>query len=548
MTEDSSTLGLAVAIGGVVFLIYHFFSPSKSLVESSQPLEPAAVSSRIPLIGHLLGLIRDTNNYYTYLSSRVPDLPIFTISLFFSFKAYVVTSPLLVAAVHRHYKSLSFDPLLEHTAKRLVGMSKDGLQKLTTMGVPEKLFKNVHPAMLPGLEMDHMSRVMLTRLENALNTLAEQVAQDESKSLDLYRWTRQTIGLASTDAVYGPQNPFQDPKFFELFEQFEQNIMPLFLNFYPRVFARKAFDAREYCVTAYTKFIADGSLNSASSMVQAHDKTHLDAGLSSEDTARQGIALGLGVMGNIIPSSFWMLFHIYDQPELLDELRKEVEPLLSKDADGKSENVSLDVTSLQTEAPKLSSMFHEVLRYRSTLASVRFVKEDTILAPKDPTSTRQYMLKKGNIVQMPGHVVHRRPDTWGTDADSLRPNRFIDFLQGNEKIQPVSYRAFGGGDHICPGRYFSATEVLSFVTCFIVRFNLERTTGLEDGLSGYSDTQKPHANMTWKEPALMTSMFSSSILPPRDPIPVKITTRDEWRGSFKLTMSDAGGKFKLASG
>ena len=31
-------------------------------------------------------------------------------------------------------------------------------------------------------------------------------------TLDLYSWVHHTITLASTDAVYGPANPFQDPK------------------------------------------------------------------------------------------------------------------------------------------------------------------------------------------------------------------------------------------------------------------------------------------------------------------------------------------------
>lgn len=35
--------------------------------------------------------------------------------------------------------------------------------------------------------------------------------QSERNSIDLYFWCRHAIAVASTDALYGPLNPYKDP-------------------------------------------------------------------------------------------------------------------------------------------------------------------------------------------------------------------------------------------------------------------------------------------------------------------------------------------------
>lgn len=61
--------------------------------------------------------------------------------------------------------------------------------------------------MAPGTGLDRMSQVMLRKLRN----LIDISFGPESRPIDLYSQTRHVTTLASTNAVYGPKNPFQDP-------------------------------------------------------------------------------------------------------------------------------------------------------------------------------------------------------------------------------------------------------------------------------------------------------------------------------------------------
>ena len=301
--------------------------------------------------------------------------------------------------------------------------------------------------------------------------------------------------------------------------------MPLLLGFAPRLVAKKGYEAREQVVQSFLKYKRNGGLDTASGMIKASAEVALEeADFSDDDFARLQTFLSTGVLGNIIPSSFWMIWEIFSRPELLASLREEISPLIVADHEGAHGHLTLEISDLRTKAPLLLSLFQEVIRVRSVSASVRFVLEDTLLAGK-------YLLKKGGIVQMPSAVMHADESIWGSPPKRLDPRRFVAFLDGNAKVNPISYRGFGGGDHVCPGRFFAAAEVLPTMAMMLMTFDMEPESG------------------RWVEPPPNTSMFSSSILPPKGEVPVLLSKRAEFSGrEWRVTLNDTQGRFKLASG
>ena len=133
-----------------------------------------------------------------------------------------------------------------------------------------------------------------------------------------------------------------------------------------------------------------------------------------------------------------MIFHIYSNQDLLSTLREELSPLVQH---GEQGILSIDVSDLRTKAPLLLSTLQEVIRIRSVGATTRFVQEDIML--------NKYLLKKGSLVQVPAAVLHADRASWGGAADTFDPQRFITFQNGDDKINAISCRGFGGGDHIC---------------------------------------------------------------------------------------------------
>ena len=67
--------------------------------------------------------------------------------------------------------------------------------------------KAIHGAVTPGVHLDVMNRRSVQRVSEFLNLLAETQCQD----LELYEWVRREVARATTDVVYGAENPFKDP-------------------------------------------------------------------------------------------------------------------------------------------------------------------------------------------------------------------------------------------------------------------------------------------------------------------------------------------------
>lgn len=147
----------------------------------------------------------------TITSAKHPlhPLPAYTLDLFYV-KLYVVNSASLVAAVQRNHKTISFDPFLTAAANRLSGITGDGLKLLQETengggGINNKVLHSMHPALL-GSGLDIMNKNMIKILKASIDEL-----EPDQTSIDLHLWCRHAIAVASTDAVYGPLNPYKDP-------------------------------------------------------------------------------------------------------------------------------------------------------------------------------------------------------------------------------------------------------------------------------------------------------------------------------------------------
>lgn len=63
------------------------------------------------------------------------------------------------------------------------------------------------------------------------------------------------------------------------------------------------------------------------------------------------------------------------------------------------------------------------------------------------------------------HVMHRRKDLWGADADAFKPERFVGRRPGWE------FLPFNGGPRICIGQQFALTEASYVVVRLLQRFD-----------------------------------------------------------------------------
>jgi hypothetical protein len=139
----------------------------------------------------------------------------------FGANVYVSTSPELLYSLQRQPKSLSFWYFEAHFTAKLGGLSQAGTDECFRGVRPESTdacsvidcLKGVKTAVSAQGDLEKMSQVATRVLDGAI----QKLMQDEGVSIDLEAWVKREVMLASTDAVYGANNPFRDPAVVEGF-------------------------------------------------------------------------------------------------------------------------------------------------------------------------------------------------------------------------------------------------------------------------------------------------------------------------------------------
>ncbi|KAL9619511.1 MAG: hypothetical protein Q9160_005874 [Pyrenula sp. 1 TL-2023] len=420
-------------------------------------------------------------------------------------KMYVVTTPELVQTVQKQHKTLAFPPIEAKFASKVCGVGP-GTQSILNInvngdegdwGLSMDSYSAMRTALKPGPQLDDMNRVMIEEIAKSLDQL--QPAQRETRTINIYTWLRDTITMATTRSVYGPLNPYNDKAIADAFWEFENGLMSILVGFLPSVTARKPIMARDKVAKAFEAYYKAGGLENASILAHKRYRASTDNGVALGDLARFELGNSIGLLVNTTPAAFWTLLFLYSHPDLLDDVRKEIERVIETNSENDSIVKSVDITSLKKNCPLLLSSYQETLRHRSMGTSVREVMEDTYLD--------QWLLKKGAMLQMPSRIIHQDAELWGTDVTDFNPRRFLEEEKAN-RPRDVCFRAFGGGKTLCPGRHFATNEILAIVATFIVRFDMMPSEG------------------QWRLPTTFDTNVAAVLMEPDTDIEVTISVRD----------------------
>ena len=295
----------------------------------------------------------------------------------------------------------------------------------------------------------------------------------------------------------------------------------LLINVMPYLTAKKGFQGRERVFQGFNEYLKKGGPDHQSSgLFRARYAANMKYNVSIRDIARFEIGDVLAAITNVTPTSFWCLYHIYSDSNLLRQLRAELVAASSISLNEEGSQIHLvDVSALRVKCPLLISTFQEVLRIRSMNASVRVVTKDTLL-------DNQYLLKKDAVIHMPSNVIHSDSSVWGPTARDFEAHRFI---KPEKKINSGSFRGFGGGTTLCPGRHFATTVIVSIVAMFVLRYDLEPMSG------------------KWLEPTTTINNLVAAVLPPDQDIKVNVVARDESsHGSWKFVSIESKSRLALS--
>lgn len=115
----------------------------------------------------------------------------------------------------------------------------------------------------------------------------------------------------------------------------------------------------------------------------------------------------------------------------------------------------------------LQHVLNEILRLFATvpLNTRRATKDTTLPRGGGEDGQSPIYVKKDQEVNYQVHLMHRRKDIWGQDADQFNPDRWIGRKAGWE------FLPFNGGPRICLGQQFALTEAGYVIVRMLQRFD-----------------------------------------------------------------------------
>ncbi|KAF4999358.1 hypothetical protein FGRMN_2499 [Fusarium graminum] len=450
------------------------------------PREPKRLQSKIPLFGHLLGMMKYSSGYHG-ITSKQTDQEIYTVAIF-NTKLYVAKTARLIPVIQKASKTLSFRPFMQTAAKLMGGANPQTIEVFGTEWVDS--FSHAHKqGLAPGPSLDEQNLRMGDRALIDIEQLLPKEKDGVSKVL-LCEWAREW-----------------------------QAYLPL--HMINLDITGKGYAAREIVFNAFRKY--NKNLPGDISLVyKERSRAMEEAGIDEDDICKQQATFGTAAFANTFPILHWTIWELFSRPELLEEVRKEVaEQAISGD---KETGFKLDVAALKTKCSLILSIFQETQRMRHVHANIRKITEDTLLDGK-------YLLKAGHYVMMPGQPVHTNKTTWGESADEFDPYRFVPKDPTDRKaVASSSFVAWGAPPHLCPARQFASTEILIVVALLAIRCDIIPTTG------------------KWaKNPALSTSDMATTYTPKKD-TEIEVRSREDWVGQWSLKMGESKTRISLASG
>ena len=295
-------------------------------------------------------------------------------------------------------------------------------------------------------------------------------------------------------ATFGSKHPFvRDPSLQADFWAVEKENLKLIFYPFPSLLLKKGFRARQRVLRAMSEYTDGGGIEDASAFVKAYHQVLEQYNLTNEELGSFDATVLTAFIGSLIPLGFWVVLFILARPNLMATVREEVDRCVKAPA-SPSGSTSLDLDMLRNECPVLLAALREAARMAMQAPLFRTVTEDTRIAI--PSKGETYLLKKGSLAMIAISCAHGNDKAWGPNVHDFNEQRFLpknskaslDHMRPEERsvkadpdiARPVEFDAFtrsafspfASGVHLCPGRHYAQTVIMTTVAQFVASFDV----------------------------------------------------------------------------
>ncbi|RAH84983.1 cytochrome p450 [Aspergillus japonicus CBS 114.51] len=439
------------------------------LFRPNEPLELPYWVPYLNCLGHAGAFFEDCHQLMRRAVKQLGTREPFALTLAGD-RYYVVTSPADIRPFFANINALSLDGFLNQVLIGF-GCGEDRLHTLWQRNQPgpinpkgkslihltEDLFKQ---HLLPGPTFD----TLLSRYRGAIQELLSwsqleatypTMTGKETEAISLY-------DLCSDFLINATQMTLFDPALFAIDPEMTTELRTFTDEFWQLIYRSRFIDSTRVrrilaqytkAFNAYLRLPPQARAREAW-VIRTLIQTYTDLGIHEDDQAAMMVMIYWTGDANAYKAAFWVLAHILYDPTLRELIQEETVPAVGP-------NGKVDMAYLRQNCPRLSSIYHEVLRLTKRDAVLRRVVQDTELGGKQ--------FRKGSFAIIPSCQLHDSLETYGHDSLLFNPERF---LKRPELTQDPAYFPYGGGVYYCPGRHFATLEIFAFVAVMLNRFDV----------------------------------------------------------------------------
>ncbi|KAM0749646.1 cytochrome P450 [Meredithblackwellia eburnea MCA 4105] len=409
---------------------------------------------------------------------------------------YFVTSGNVVQTVYdTPARILSFSPIRMSMQNSVMGSPPSvAFHSIMT----QKLFPDHARALTKGKLDPPLARFVDSIRNTALASIATRLQElsspqnsnsTNSIEINLVEWTEAAMFEAATVAMFGPEMlptaGLTKSEFHRLFKEFDAAFpllasgkIPSFMTSLIPVLS-KGIKARNNLARHMSKWVDAGLPGMAEGMIRDMYNIGLSQSWSSFEIAQILVSECWAIQANAPSAAVWALVAISQSKD--DDVLKDV---LAEVDSVASSSSTLDMASLSTSVPLISSCIHETLRLSTSSFSVRLVEEPFFLrggsqGKKDELELADsqvgWDIPKGSFIVCATRVSHLDESSWGKNVRVWDGRRFFDEagMEGERSKRSREVRGFGGGISICEGRNLATAELKAFLVEVLSAFNFE---------------------------------------------------------------------------
>nr|POE57829.1 cytochrome p450 3a40 [Quercus suber] len=188
-------------------------------------------------------------------------------------------------------------------------------------------------------------------------------------------------------------------------------------------------DAKNRVVDAFERYIAipREKRPDMAPVIDHYERVKRAKGIPDREIATVIAMLYFVTNTNTFKLAFWIMAHLLNNPEYLEQIKSEIKPAFDPVAQ------KVDFQYLLDKCPIFNAAFDETLRLCSTTASIRTTTKAVEVHGK--------IIPADSQIMCPLRELHWNTDVWGQDPSVWDPSRFIKTRNLNRNS---SHRPFGG--------------------------------------------------------------------------------------------------------